>query len=311
MPEQPHEVAVVVVNFGAPDLLRANLTALSERSPGLIVVVVDNLSSPQAREQVRLLCEERHWEGVFPATNTGFGVGCNLGAERALQRGAEVLVFVNPDASIDPDSIALLTKAVADDPGLVAAPTVRTPTGAIWSAGSDLDLDIGDMRSWRRRAEHHGAATMPWVSGACLAISRQLWSRIDGFDSDYFLYWEDVDLCARVLAAGGSVGVIEGATAVHDEGQTHGPSQARAKSPTYYYYNIRNRQLFAAKWLSEERQRHWRRSAGKAAYQVLLRGGRRQLLHPRKPLTAVWRGLRDGSKAAKAVSRDPATPLIG
>ena len=140
---------------------------------------------------------------------------------------------------------------------------------------------------------------MAWVSGACFMVSDQLWTKVGGFDDDYFLYWEDVDLCAKVQAAGGTVGIIRGATAVHDPGQTHTAPGARAKSSTYYYFNIRNRAVFGAKWLSDEGRLQWQRTAPRAAYQVILRGGRRQLLRPFSPLTAAWRGLLDGRRASR------------
>lgn len=289
-------LAVVVVSYGDPALLERHTTQVAAALGPARIVVVDNHSTDAHRDAVRQLCAREGWTGVFPGTNTGFGAGCNLGAAAALAEGADVLLFLNPDASIDVESAVRLMAAVEAEPLLLAGPTVLGPDGEVASAGLDLDLDTGTMRPWRRRTEHPKSDTLPWVTGACFAVTRELWERLSGFDERYFLYWEDVDLCARVQALGGRVAVIEGATAIHSGGGTQRLEGSRAKSPAYYYFNIRNRALFARTWLSQGRQRTWRRGAVGAAYEILMRGGRRQLLHPVRPVSAVLRGLRDGRR---------------
>ncbi|MGY0389311.1 glycosyltransferase [Nocardioides sp. WG-D5] len=289
-------VAVVVVSYGDPALLERHTTRVAAALRPARIVVVDNHSTDAHRAAVRTLCEREGWTGVFPGTNTGFGAGCNLGAAAALAAGAEVLLFLNPDAGIDAESAVRLVAAVEAEPLLLAGPTVLGPDGSVASAGLDLDLDTGTMRPWRRRAEHPGADTLPWVTGACFAVTRELWERLAGFDERYFLYWEDVDLCARVRAFGGRVAVVDGATAIHSGGGTQRAEGSRAKSAAYYYFNIRNRALFARTWLSQEQERAWRRGAVGAAYEILMRGGRRQLLHPVRPVSAVLQGLRDGRR---------------
>jgi GT2 family glycosyltransferase len=289
-------LAVVVVSYGGPALLERHTTQVAAALRPAKIIVVDNHSIDANRDVVRALCEREGWTGVFPGTNTGFGAGCNLGAAAALAEGAEVLLFLNPDATIDAESAVRLMAAVEAEPLLLAGPTVLGPGGEVASEGLDLDLDTGMMRPWRRRCEHPGAETLPWVTGACFAVTRELWEQVSGFDERYFLYWEDVDLCARVQALGGRVAVIDEAIATHSGGGTQRAEGSRAKSPAYYYFNIRNRALFARTWLSQERQRSWRRGAVGAAYEILMRGGRRQLLHPVRPVSAVVRGLRDGRR---------------
>ncbi|MFE6509842.1 glycosyltransferase [Nocardioides sp. NPDC057767] len=289
-------LAVVVVGYGDPTLLERNTTQVAAALGPARIVVVDNFSTDANRAAVRALCEHEGWTGVFPGTNTGFGAGCNLGAAAALAAGAEVLLFLNPDATIDAESVVRLVAAVEAEPLLLAGPTVLGPDGSVASAGIDLDVKTGAMRPWRRRTEHPEAETLPWITGACFAVTRELWERLTGFDERYFLYWEDVDLCARVRTFGGQVAIVDGATATHSGGGTQRAEGSRAKSPAYYYFNIRNRALFARTWLNQEQERAWRRGAVGAAYEILMRGGRRQLLHPVRPVSAVLQGLRDGRR---------------
>ncbi|MGO4492185.1 glycosyltransferase family 2 protein, partial [Arthrobacter sp. 2YAF22_2] len=105
-------------------------------------------------------------------------------------------------------------------------------------------------------------------------------------------------LSYRVLAAGAKIRVVHGVPAMHDEGGTHPDAAAspanRAKSATYYYYNARNRLLFAGVNLGPDAQRAWKRTAIRAARDILLRGGRRQFLRPLPPLRAAAMGTWDG-----------------
>ena len=303
--------AVVVVNYGSHALLAANLTAVSRHSPDLIVVVVDNFSTAAELAAVSALANQQGWRLVPSPENLGYGAGTNLGVAAARAAGAEQLLLLNPDASIDAESLQVLRDTVTADPMVLAAPVVRTPGGRVWSDGTDVDLDNGRMRATRKRTADEAGRKQMWLSGAVLMLSTQLWDRIGGFDERYFLYWEDVDLSFRVREAGGTLAVVREATAVHDEGGTHQASGSRARSETYYYYNIRNRLLFAAAHLDRAGRRRWVRTALPEAWDILLRGGRRQLLQSTAPWRALVTGTIDGLRAIRQEPEPslPATSL--
>ena len=298
-------LAIVVVNYASAALLGENLarTAASVRPDH--VVVVDNFSSAAEREAVRALASSSGWELVEPEDNLGFGGGMNVGAERALALGAEDLLLLNPDASITGEAVRALQAHAADARTSAFAPTVVDGSGRVWFEGADVYLSDGRTMGVRKRDLRPGAARWEWLSGACLLIPDALWRMTGGFDDEYFLYWEDVDFSRRVVAAGGALHVAADATAIHDEGGTQGrdPS-ARAKSEGYYYYNIRNRLMFAAKHLDDDGVQRWRRGAWSSAREVLLRGGRRQFLKPWVPLRAAFRGVRDGRRLSSAAARN-------
>ena len=305
--------AVVVVSYDSAALLERTLARVAEDSPEARIVVVDNYSTPEAREELVALASARGWEAVLPETNTGFGGGMNLGAARARELGADLLVLLNPDAVIArSDLIRLAARAHADRLALVA-PVLKDSTGRIVSDGIVVCLADGSMRSRRSPRPIPPGGTQPWLSGACLALSADLFDAAGGLDARYFLYWEDVDFSARVLAAGGSLDLARDAVAVHDEGGTHSESQPqdseqegsedRSKSDIYYYYNVRNRLLYAGLHLDRATQRRWVATAGRAAREIVLRGGKRQLLSTRRPLVTAAQGTRDGLKLLRAARR--------
>lgn len=290
-------VAVIVVNFGTHADVEDNLRrSVGPEFPGQ-VVVADNYSTDEEREAITGVCRRHGWDLLALPTNEGFGGGCNRAADRALAQGAEQLLFLNPDAHLDRGGIRDLQAMVNHDPRTLVAPLVLRPDGTIFSGEVDLHLRSGDMMATAKRpagtAEHD---VHRWVSGACFMVSEELWREVGGFDETYFLYWEDVDLCRRVVEAGGRVRAEASVVAVHDEGSSHRIDESEAKSPVYYYYNTRNRLLYAAKHLDAPQQRRWVRATPVASYRILLRGGRRQLLRVRSTwwpmIHGSWAGLR-------------------
>lgn len=291
----------LVVNYGSHELLRANLGRVSADNPDLRVVVVDNFTTELELRAVDELCAEQGWRLIASPANLGFGGGNNLAATAAIADGSEHLLLLNPDARIDAASLQRLSEIVAADPMALVSPVIETAYGRTWFDGFDLHLERGRMRAARKRLGTDRAEL--WLTGACLLVSRRLWEAIGGFDDRYFLYWEDLDLCRRAREAGASLAVVPEARAVHDEGGTQQPSGERARSETYYYYNIRNRLLFAAQHLPPADRRRWVRTAPAEAYQILLRGGRRQLLQSWAPWRAAVRGTWDGLRLMRAERR--------
>jgi GT2 family glycosyltransferase len=298
-------LSVVVVNYGSTDLLRQNLAPVSRAVDDLVVVVVDNWSGAAERARVTELATAEGWLLATPDGNEGFGTGVNLGVARAQAAGARHHVLLNPDAVADAGALAALLRASSSEPLTMSAPTVLRPDGSLWSAGSDLYLDDGRIRSRRRRID--GARVEEWLSGACLVLSDELWQRCGGFDDDYFLYWEDVDLSRRVVAAGGALRLLEDVTVVHAEGGTQAAdgaeSSGQAKSAGYYRHNIRNRLLFAAKHLDDHDLRRWRRLTPRVAWEVLLQGGRRQFVRSPGTLLVGLRAVLEGRRLVAAELR--------
>ncbi|OAN43235.1 glycosyltransferase family 2 protein [Microbacterium sp. H83] len=298
-------LAIVVVNYGSSALLERNLVPTGRALPDAAVYVVDNRSTAHEAGAIEELAAREGWVALLQTENRGFGVGVNTGVEAARADGRTRFLLINPDASIGADDVGRLLAAVDTDAAVVAAPIVEDGAGRIWSAGHVLDLADGAThgRAWAQRNPH--AAVRRWLTGAALMINASAWDAVGGFDEDYFLYWEDVDFSLRVEDAGGRLLLVEDARAVHDEGGTQGigDPHVAAKSPLYYYYNVRNRMLLAHKLLGPDTVRRWDAGSVRAAKEVLLRGGRRQLLRPRRPVGAVWRGWRDGRRIARGTRR--------
>lgn len=300
-------LAIVVVSFASAALLERHLVSTQASVRPDLVVVVDNRSTEAERRAVDALARAHGWVLVSPSSNLGFGGGANAGVAAARARGARDLLVLNPDAHIDARSVAALRRAADDDGLSMLAPVMQDAAGRSWFAGADVYLDDGSTRAWSQRERFASARRWEWLSGACLWIPEEAWCLTGGFDEEYFLYWEDVDLSRRLVERGGRLKLVDDAVAVHDEGGTHRDAKqgARAKSSVYYYYNIRNRMLFAVKHLDSPGVARWQRQLLPSAREVLLRGGRRQFLQSLRPLRAAYRGVADARRIVRSASHAP------
>jgi len=304
-PSPEGDLAVVVVNYGSHRLLEQNLGSVDLTALPVRVVVVDNWSTEAERAAITALCAARGWTLVGLPDNRGFGAAVNVGVRAGRDAGAICFLLLNPDAVVRADVVAELRRDSLARPMALISPTVLSSAGAVFFDGGLLLLDSGRTRT--RRRDVPGARTEEWMSGACLVVHTELLDRIGGFAEEYFLYWEDVDLSHRCLAAGGELVVRRDLVAVHDAGGTQGVQRGTAKSALYYRYNCRNRLLFAAAHLPRRQLLRWIWSTPAVTREVLLRGGRRQLLtQPALMLAAVAGSLAGLRVAAAALLRGPA-----
>ncbi len=282
-------VAVLTVNYRSHHLLRRNLAQLSAQAPELTVVVCDNFTDDIERAAVSDLARDNGWTFVASPDNGGFAKGTNAAARAALQAGAEYLLLLNPDASVDVASVSALAAAVQADPNTLAVPLLFDAMGRAKAPARQLRLADGTMTpppSKTQVAELPGHAA--WLTGACLMVSAQLWRSLDGLAEEYFMYWEDVEFSYRAATRGARLLIVPEARCVHDQGGSQRSAQESdphsRKTPMYFYFAARNRLLFASRNLGPAQQRAWAASSRRVAWATLrqARGRRRALLQSQK-----------------------------
>jgi GT2 family glycosyltransferase len=208
--------SVVIVNWNAGTALRDCVDSVVTSGAGVIeTIVVDNASTDDSLAPVRA----RHADVrvVETGANLGFAAGANRGAMAA--RG-DALVFLNPDARVEPRAIDVLVEALEATPGAGIAGGGLVDGAGRWQPGAArfhpvahllLDTTPGRLAARARRAPH----VVDWVYGTFMAVRRDAFRQLGGFDESYFLYGEDLDLCHRAAALGLRTIHVPGARAVH------------------------------------------------------------------------------------------------
>jgi len=280
-------VALVVVNHASDRLVARHLAATAQGLPEARVVVVDNSPDIEHRQRIAELAHTQGWD-LVPMDNLGYGAGVNRGVERANSWGAQITVVLNPDLAASAELVQVMV-AACQERDVIVTPRIDREDGRSWFTRGQLDLRQGRTRSRAEQGE------VQWISGACFAVRTATWLRLGGYDPRYFMYWEDIDLGWRAVQAGVELTVLADQVAVHWVGGTQSTAGTRRKSQRYYTENCRNRLVFAAHHLDRADRWRWILTSPGYAWEVLLRGGRRQLLSDLRPLWAVTRGTLSGA----------------
>ncbi|MFI2753351.1 glycosyltransferase [Cellulomonas sp. P22] len=202
---------VVVVAYGAPDLLARCLERLG---PTLPVVVVDNSSDPDVREVV----DRAGADYVDPGRNLGFARAVNLAVARRDRTDTDVLLL-NPDAAIDAAGIRELQHALHAEPDVAAvAPAQRDDTGTdaqvMWPFPSPRGAWLQAVGLARL---HRGA---PFAIGSVLLLRGAALTDVGALDEDFFLYSEETDWQYRAHHAGWRAEAVPAVVATHVGGGT-------------------------------------------------------------------------------------------
>ncbi len=214
-------VSAVCVSYNCADLLAVALASLGAQvvPGGLEVIVVDNASSDDSAD----VAAKVPGVTVVPLDkNVGFAAANNVGAR--LARGGQLL-FVNPDVDVPPGVVAALSEFLAGMPTAAAVgPKVVGRDGRLQKFCARrfptflnlLALVSGLEESrWAGSALAHryyptacyerGPARVDVLSGAFMLVAREPFEAVGGFDENYFLYAEDLELCRRLRRAGGEI----------------------------------------------------------------------------------------------------------
>jgi GT2 family glycosyltransferase len=210
------DVSVIVVAYNARAFISQCLDALlGQDYERYEVIVVDNASSDGTAEFV-----QRAYPAltvVESSTNRGFGAGNNLGAAKAA---GEVFAFLNPDAVPAVDWLRQLVGTMRRCNRQLATSMIllqSDPTRL--NSGGNLVHYLGLSYCRGLHAPRQAFATTELVSGAsgaAMAITRQLFDRVGGFDETFFLYHDDVDLSVRSMLLGERCLYVPTAVVAHD-----------------------------------------------------------------------------------------------
>lgn len=219
-------LSIVVLNFNLGKITEECLASLRAHTSGISyeIVVVDNGSNPQEKLIVRNACDLHRARLVELNRNLFFGEANNIGAEAA--RG-EFLLLLNNDVVVTPGYIAPLLRALetAHRAGAVGA-QLRFPDGRLQEAGAYVRPDgwtvrhglVGGPSEVLTRAGLH---IVDYCSAACLLLRRSVFLEMGGFDPLFDPgYFEDVDLCLRLRAAGSFTYYCADAAVIHRESAT-------------------------------------------------------------------------------------------
>lgn len=233
------KTSIIVLTFNNLEFNQKCISSVLENTLGdFELIIVDNASNDGTAEYLKSI-EDNRVKVLLNKENRGFSRGNNQGAREAT---GEILVFLNNDTEVRKDWLnPLLEQLKRKDVGIVA-PKLLYPDGKLQHAG----IVISDKHIPRHVYRRFGSEFAPAnklreykaVTGACLAIKKEVWGKAKGFDEQYINGLEDVDLCLKVRELGYKVFYVPQSIVIHHE----------SISKDRFAHVFRNIEIFLDRW---------------------------------------------------------------
>lgn len=244
------DLSIVIVSYNTRLLLEACLESLPAGCDGLRyeVFVVDNASTDGSAQSVRERFPEVHL--IESHENRGFAGGNNMALPHCRGRH---LLLLNADTVSAPGALATLVAFLDRHPEVGAAgPRLLNPDGSPQPSGHPFPTFAGTaarllfrcpLPSSRSDGENSRPAGSwerhDWLTGACLMVRRSVVDTVGPLDEQFFFWWEDVDWCRRIRAAGWEIGLVPDARVTHRgaaSGIGYSVNSLRAQEGQCYYF---------------------------------------------------------------------------
>lgn len=220
------DLSIIIVSYKGWNRLEKCLESLDTFSGESFikeVIIVDNKSD----DDTLVKFEERFKKLTFirNSVNGGFANGCNLGAKNA---SGTFLLFLNPDTVATESELKKLLDVAMENLsfGIVSCSQVNERGKKCVVSGPFPNLFnlTGFQRSILKIFTPASSFLNPdisfpdWVSGSVILMRKEVFEKINGFDEDFWMYFEDVDICRRVTNEGLKIALCENISIEHNHG---------------------------------------------------------------------------------------------
>jgi len=218
------KIGAVVVTYHTPaQTLQSCLASLKQNHVNDIEVV-DN-----GRDAAVQSIAQHNAAGYQARPNRGFATAANTGAANL---STPYLLFLNPDAILPPQACYTAQTYLNTHPHIaVIGLLLSSPDG--YPEQHSFGDTVTPLSLLTRKLSTRSLPTRPikvgWVSGGALLIRHDVFLQLHGFDPQFFLYWEDVDLCRRVRQLGRDIVLLPQVKVMHRRGASLNNIQHKTK----------------------------------------------------------------------------------
>lgn len=184
------------------------------------IIIVDNGSTETNFSNFKI--NHDNIVTIYLETNLGYGRGNNVGINWALTNtDCEYILLLNNDVCVQPGCVELLENYMDQHATIaVCAPRIMFAHNQdmIWYGGGDINWRHGGGVSWNIYKKFDGDVTpraVTFISGCAMMFRRDLLIHLGGFDPRFFMYCEDIELCARIISNGYKMVYVPAAVVTH------------------------------------------------------------------------------------------------
>jgi GT2 family glycosyltransferase len=228
----PHVNAVILNYNSHAATLQAVRDLSAARGVQMNVLVVDNASAAEDRSVLQQSLAPDQL--LMLPKNLGYAGGMNAGVHFWLARAPDTpVMLVTPDARVGPDVPHALARTLAADASVGAVGPVILYREQPRRIGAGGAIDERGRISLVPEVIRDTPYDVDWIEGCAMLLNPDAFRSVNGFDEQYFLYYEEIDLCVRLRKAGWHVRLDPAVT-------VHHPKEQTGAQPHVYYYMSRN-----------------------------------------------------------------------
>ena len=220
------DISIVIVNYKSWKHLENCLKSINKvisNEFSLEVIVVDNCSHDHFFEVFKKKFIQYNF--IENTGNNGFANACNLGAKNAK---GTFFLFLNPDTIISKEPLLKMYTFLIENKNVGIVSCNQINTNGLYEKNvrffPDLSTLFGLFRALNKKKLNSKISLKndvlypDWVSGAVLLINRAWFDKISGWDEDFWMYYEDVNLSKKVSNLGGKVALLANTEIIHNHG---------------------------------------------------------------------------------------------
>jgi len=261
------DLSIIIVNYNVKEFLQNLIHSIEKATLNITkeIIVVDNASDDGSNEfiknnfpQIKLIANNK---------NLGFGKANNLGLKETL---GKFILLINPDTIVAEDTLEKMMEFFRKNPEAgLAGCKILNPDGTLqlacrrsfpgpWTSltkVTGLSSLFPNSKIFARYnltyLDENQSYEVDAISGSFMMMKREVYEKVGGFDEQFFMYGEDLDLCYRIQKAGFKVFYVHSTQIIHYKGESTKRSSLDETKVFYYAMHLFVKKHFSSSILVE------------------------------------------------------------
>ena len=189
-------LTIVIVSFNSGDILHRCIKSIDKKYP---IIIVENSLNNKLKFELEKIYPNVNC--ILPKENLGYGAGNNLGIKEAK---TNYVLILNPDTVLNESTIPNLLKQaeLIDDFAIM---------------GPKIIENNNEAEIYKEKISE----AVEYIKGFAILFNKKKFDKIEYFDENFFLYFEEIDLCRRIIKSGNKIYLINNSLIKHVGGQSH------------------------------------------------------------------------------------------
>lgn len=217
------KLSIIIVTWNNSQTIEKCLESVKTIDLEKEIIVIDNYSSDSTPERLKA---HPGIQIIQNSENKGYGTATNQGAKKAM---GDFLLLLNPDTEIKKGAVELMTNFLEkNSKASVVGPKLLKPNGQVLNEAADfpnltnqiiLELKLQKFPFFKKlvyqKFDYSKTQEANHLMGAANLIRKELFNKLNGFDENFFLWFEDSDLLKRIKDKGGKIFFLAEAEVIH------------------------------------------------------------------------------------------------